>query len=958
MRNEKKMLLFISIIMLMFGGCINKSNDLVETEEAIAKYKIEILSITNGGISLEPTKELYKEGEEVKIILIPDLGYVFKNWLGQNGTEITKENTLLMNGSKKVGAEFQKYIKTYKVELLTVTNGGISLEPKKDLYEEGEEIKVVLSIETGYRFKNWLGKNGNEITKENVLLMNGTKEIGVEYEEIPKYKVEMLTATNGGISLEPTKDLYEEGEEVKVVLSIETGYRFKNWLGQNGIEIKIGNMLLVNGIKEIGVEYEKIPLENLLKTNDYIDIDSSSVKFLFKSTLGNKIEFFIGEKEEYLELKKIKENYQNNGLIIENLVPNKKYFYKIKSSNAGATEITDVLSFNKLENTDNWEPTKWAKETIFYEVFVRTFFDKNGDGVGDFNGLKEKIPYFKELGVEALWLMPINDSPSYHGYDVVNYYETEPDYGTKEEFLEFLEMAHDNDIKVIMDLVVNHSSDKNNWFINSWENKDSEYRDYYVWKDKFDSLNERGSWGQKIWHLKNGEYYTGLFYYGMPDLNYRNPRVREEMKKVAQYWLDPNEDGDFSDGVDGYRLDAALLIDDKDMEVTHNFWQEFNSSVKSVNPEAFLVGENWTTPEKIATFFKDLDSSFNFNLADKVVDMASGKEIDILSEMRGIYDIYGQYTDNMIDSTFLTNHDQDRVGSVLGDNNDKKKLAGSLLLTLPGTPFIYYGEELGQLGGKVEDKIREPFDWYASGSGDGMTKGVSYNSIAYTKTNDGISLEEERKNSLSVFKRYKKLIEIRKNNKALFDIQNYQKMSTPNNMYGYKVEEEDYNLFVIHNLTDISRIINLDKLATELINGIEVSGDIEVSGYETLILKSAISELIVTGSDIEIQKVTIRVTVPASGTDGEQIYLLGNINNWTVAENYKLKNIGNDIYEIVIDQNTGNDLIFKFRLDLGTYEDTSSRTGSGFTGDDYNNRIYEYKSESETINLEITEWLN
>ncbi|MGM0508970.1 MAG: alpha-amylase family glycosyl hydrolase [Fusobacteriota bacterium] len=725
--------------------------------------------------------------------------------------------------------------------------------------------------------------------------------------------------------------------------------------------------LLIIFLVLIGCINEDLKEDKIYKSNDiisreneYINISKDTVKFLFKAPRGSKVNIYTGKTED--DLKKVKEieNYKNNGVKISNLNSNQEYFYKIEVINGDKIYISENLSFYKLSDQSLWDPVDWAKETTFYEIFVRSFYDGNDDEVGDFVGLKEKIPYLKELGIEAIWLMPINESPTYHGYDVVDYYGINDDYGTKEEFIDFLETAHDNGIKVIMDLVVNHSSAKHPWFIEAADGN-SKYRDYYRWLDEYESLDEIGPWGQNVWHNASApDYYYGIFWDQMPDLNLRNPEVRSEMKEIAKYWLDPNGDGDFSDGVDGFRLDAALHIDDKDSEVTHNFWQEFNTSVKNVNPQAFLVGENWTDTNTMAKFYEDLDSSFNFSLAGRFLNMANGNEIDILSEIRSIYDVYGQYTDNIIDSTFLTNHDQDRVGSVLGNNESKKKLAGSLLLTLPGTPFIYYGEELGQLGRKPDDNIREPFDWYASASGPGMTtmeKGGFYNPMAYTEANDGISLEEQDGDPESIFEHYKKLIKIRKENKSLFDISNYNQINTPNMMYGYKVKEENHNLYIIHNLTDISRVITLDQSATELMGGVEVSEDIEISGYDTLILKSTSNDLTVVGSDIEIPKVTMKVTVPESTQEDAQIYISGNINNWTISEDYKLKNIGNNIYEIEIDQKLGSDLIFKFVMGLGTYEDTSSRSGAGFTGDDYNNRIYEYKSESETINLEVTEWV-
>ena len=264
-----------------------------------------------------------------------------------------------------------------------------------------------------------------------------------------------------------------------------------------------------------------------------------------------------------------------------------------------------------------------------------------------------------------------------------------------------------------MDLVVNHSSTEHNWFQKS-KAKDANHRDYYNWASEYDDISKKGPWNQTVWATRPDvpEYYYAVFWDGMPDLNLRNPEVRKEIIDIAKFWLDQ--------GLDGFRLDAAKHIDDFDNDVTHQFWQEFNYELKKYKSDAFLVGENWTTTDKMAAFFKDLDSSFNFTLADRMMDMAKGNNFDILGELKNIHSQYSQYSTNYIDSTFLRNHDQPRAMSELANDSNKAKLAASLLLTLPGTPFIYYGEELGQKGTNIypekDEYVREPMDWYKSAS--------------------------------------------------------------------------------------------------------------------------------------------------------------------------------------------------------------------------------------------------
>ncbi|MGM0370270.1 MAG: alpha-amylase family glycosyl hydrolase [Bacillota bacterium] len=597
----------------------------------------------------------------------------------------------------------------------------------------------------------------------------------------------------------------------------------------------------------------KVDETMIVDADEYIDINDQQVKFLFKTNNGNRVKFHLGTEKNDLKQLKTKK-YYNDGLIIEDLKPNESYYYKIEviDQQNNTSKETEVLSFDKLDNTNDWEPAKWAKDAVFYEVFVRSFYDGSGDGIGDFAGLKEKIPYFKELGIDALWLMPINDSPTYHGYDVVDYYETNSDYGTRKEFREFLEAAHENDLKVIMDLVVNHTADDHKWFQEARKSEENEYTDYYIWRDEFDNIDEKGPWGQQVWHkFFTPDYYYAVFWDQMPDLNFRNPDVRQEMKKRAKFWLDPNGDGDFSDGVDGFRLDAALHIDDKDPQVTHNWWQEFNTAVKEVNPDAFLVGENWTDTKKMAKFYDDLDASFNFSLADKIIDFASegqASDTDILAEIKEIHQVYSNYSEEYIDATFLRNHDQDRVASELNGNKGQMKLAASVLFTLPGTPFVYYGEELGQKGTKPDDNIREPFDWYQEAEGEGMTtmsKGGFYHQMKYTKEDDGISLEEQQNQAGSIFEHYQKLIKIRKNNPLLFDGE-YTKIKTNEQTYGYKVSssEADYNLFVIHNQSgQDSQVKTSDQVQGLLTEETYQAGQVKIDAYGTLILKSTREQL-------------------------------------------------------------------------------------------------------------------
>ena len=242
----------------------------------------------------------------------------------------------------------------------------------------------------------------------------------------------------------------------------------------------------------------------------------------------------------------------------------------------------------------------WWNDAVFYEIFVRSFHDSDGDGIGDLQGLTQKLDYLNDgdpatdddLGITGIWLMPINDSPSYHGYDAVDYRAINPDYGTMADFQAFLAAAHARGIKVIIDYVMNHCSNQHPWFVAAAQN-DPTYRDYFRWSAS--DPGETGPWGQDVWHWNTSGWYYGLFWSGMPDLNYDTPAVKTEMFDTATYWLD-------TIGVDGFRLDAVLYIDEDGGQLqntpeTLQFWQDYNTHVKAVKPDVLSVGEAWTVDQ-------------------------------------------------------------------------------------------------------------------------------------------------------------------------------------------------------------------------------------------------------------------------------------------------------------------------------------------------------------------------
>lgn len=359
----------------------------------------------------------------------------------------------------------------------------------------------------------------------------------------------------------------------------------------------------------------------------------------------------------------------------------------------------------------------WWNDAVFYEIFVRSFYDSNGDGIGDFNGIIEKLDYLNDgdpttttdLGVTGIWLMPIFPSPSYHGYDVTDYYNVNPQYGTMEDFKKLLEETHKRGIRVIIDLVINHTSDQHPWFKEAKKDPKSKYRDWYIWSET--DPGYRGPWNERVWHPSTTGYYYGIFESFMPDLNYSNPKVTKEMNKIVAFWLNDV-------GVDGFRLDAAKhLIEDgatqQNTDATHEWFTGFRPAYKEVNPEAITVGEffgdSYSTLAEY-TSGDQLDLAFNFNLAEAFIGSANrGQAAYTVDAIE--YSLKAM--PNAQFSPFITNHDQDRAMSQLYGETDKAKIAAALLLTSPGVPFIYYGEEIGMVGKKPDENIRRPMQWSA-----------------------------------------------------------------------------------------------------------------------------------------------------------------------------------------------------------------------------------------------------
>ena len=410
----------------------------------------------------------------------------------------------------------------------------------------------------------------------------------------------------------------------------------------------------------------------------------------------------------------------------------------------------------------------WGKGGVCYEIFVRSFYDSDGDGTGDIQGLTQKLDYIndgnpasrRDLGANCIWLMPIAQSPSYHGYDVTNYYEVNRDYGTNADFKRFMSEAHKRGIRVIVDLVLNHSSSEHPYFQQALLDSASPYHDWYLWSP----VQRKGiGWEAPVWHRNpfRDEYYYGLFWGGMPDLNLANPAVKAEAEKIARFWLEQMQ-------VDGFRLDAVGHFFEqadtvRNVAANHPWLRDYEAALKKISPNSFTVGEvTYDRTEEILRYYPDqLDSYFTFQVADLLIDAvrtgSAAKLMPALSHAQSTFPA-GRW------SPFLRNHDQTRTMTELMGDFPRARLAASLLLTLPGFPFMYYGEEIGMTGTKPDPRLRTPMHWKKA-PGVGFTTGMAWAPLHPDSLTANVEAQEN--DPASLLNHYRTLIHLRSENPAL-----------------------------------------------------------------------------------------------------------------------------------------------------------------------------------------------
>ena len=361
---------------------------------------------------------------------------------------------------------------------------------------------------------------------------------------------------------------------------------------------------------------------------------------------------------------------------------------------------------------------------------MRSFADANGDGNGDLRGLIERLDHLNDgdpatdddLGVTGLWLMPVMESISYHGYDVTDYRAVEPDYGSIADMRDLVAAAHARGMAVIVDLPLNHTSIDHPWFVDS-RTAGSDHDDWYVWSDS--DPGYPGPDGRPAWHPADGRWYYGVFWSGMPDLNLENPDTTAELNDIARHWLTDI-------GVDGFRLDGAKHLIEEGMTQVHTdatlaWLAGFHDTVRAVDTDALLVGEVWDSTSIASRYVPDAaDAVFEFGLAAATVQAARSGVARQLAAAR--LEVTTAYPPGGF-ASFLTNHDQERVATSLAGALEEVRLAARLLLTGPGTPFVYYGEEIGLTGAKPDERIRTPLPWNGRAPSAGFSDGEAWEAL-------------------------------------------------------------------------------------------------------------------------------------------------------------------------------------------------------------------------------------
>jgi maltose alpha-D-glucosyltransferase / alpha-amylase len=495
----------------------------------------------------------------------------------------------------------------------------------------------------------------------------------------------------------------------------------------------------------------------------------------------------------------------------------------------------------------------WFKTAVFYEIHIRAFFDGNGDGSGDFRGLTEKLDYLQWLGVDCIWLLPFYKSPLRDGgYDIADFYSINPDYGNVDDVRIFVEAAHSRGIRVIADLVMNHTSADHDWFQQARSSPDNPYRDWYVWSDtpkKYEDARiifidtEPSNW---TWDEQAKAYYWHRFFSHQPDLNYDNPDVQDEMLRVLRFWLDL--------GLDGFRLDAVPYLYEREgtngenLPETHEYLKRVRAEIEANYPDRVLLAEANQWPGDVVEYFGEGDEchmAFHFPVMPRMF-MAVRRE-----DATPVYEILSQtpdIPDNCQWGLFLRNHDEltlemvtdeerdymyaeyakdprmklnlgirRRLAPLLDMGRDEIELMTAILFSLPGSPVLYYGDEIG-MGDNVylgdRDGVRTPMQWTSDRNG-GFSK-ADFAQLYLPPLMDpvygyhAINVEAQLRHSTSLLRWTRRFIALRKEH-PVFGLGDYKPLQPSNDkIFAHIRTYEDDVILCVHNMARSAQAVELD----------------------------------------------------------------------------------------------------------------------------------------------------
>jgi maltose alpha-D-glucosyltransferase/alpha-amylase len=508
-----------------------------------------------------------------------------------------------------------------------------------------------------------------------------------------------------------------------------------------------------------------------------------------------------------------------------------------------------------MSEAGNWFESDplWFKHAVFYEIHVRGFFDGNGDGMGDLRGLTEKLDYLEWLGIDCIWLLPMYPSPLRDGgYDIADFYDIHPDHGSVEDFSALVDAAHQRQIRVIADLVMNHTSSDHPWFQEARSSPHSPKRDWYVWSDTDDGYpdarvifvdTEPSNW---TWDPVAGQYYWHRFFSHQPDLNYENPEVRDEMLRVLRFWLDL--------GIDGFRLDAVPYLYEREgtncenLLETHTYLRRIRAEVDEAYPDRVLLAEANQWPEDVVEYFGRGDEchmAFQFPVMPRMF-MSLRREdatpmYEILERTPPVPDAcqWGLFLRNHDELTLemVTDDERDymyaeyardprmklnlgirrRLAPLLDNGRDEVELMHAILFSLPGSPVLYYGDEIG-MGDNVflgdRDGVRTPMHW--TGDRNGGFSSADFAQLYLPPLMDpvygypAVNVEAQLRTPTSLLRWLHRFVELRKQH-PVFGLGTYEPLQPSNpRIFAHVRRWEEDIVLCVHNLARSAQAAELD----------------------------------------------------------------------------------------------------------------------------------------------------